>query len=94
MGVKVSSDQSHGIAIINAIRNMGMTVAAWTKAHRFSPPIVYQAARGKESRNARIHLAMVLKRLPSEIWPNRSDALKQDDDYLYEVLTGIRKLQQ
>jgi len=95
MDVKVSSDQSTDQVIINVIHDMGISITTWAKAHGLNDKsVVYQAAKGKGSRGVRILLAMVQKQLPSKMWPNRSDNLKRDDDYLYEVMTGVRKLQQ
>jgi len=95
MDIKVSSDQSIDQVIINAIRDIGISITTWAKAHGLGDKsVVYQAAKGKGSRGVRIQIAMVRKQLPSEMWPNRSYSINRDDDHLYELMIGVRKLQQ
>jgi len=83
MNEKISSNEIHGKDILNAIRNRGTTITAWAKTRSLKRGVLYHAVNGGGSKDARIHLAVLLKHAPSEIWPNRSQNLKILDDFYY-----------
>jgi len=70
------------------IRTIELTVADWARKYGFNRAVVHQSTTGHGSREIRTHLAVVMKRKPSEIWPNRSKKARVLDDRRYNELIG------
>lgn len=53
---------------------------------RDAPTMLSAAASGKGTRKARCAIALALNQAPSRLWPNRREAICEDDDRLYFAL--------
>ncbi|CAK0758709.1 hypothetical protein CCP3SC5AM1_2510002 [Gammaproteobacteria bacterium] len=65
-------------------------IADWARNHKFSRAVVHQSINGHGSREIRGHLAILINRKPSEIWPNRSKKLNLRDDEHYNELLLLK----
>ena len=73
-------------AIIAVVRHrVGKNIKGWAAIIGINRGLLYQAADGDGTR--RSALAVVLRQLPSELWPNRSNTVKARDNaaYLTEI---------
>ena len=81
--------------ILNRIRFMtGKNISEWSSSLDVNRTIVYQSLQGYGKRRIRVLLAMFAGKLPSELWPDRSDKVKLIDDFAYiDALTfSLREL--